>query len=242
MALRLLSTLGLQGALRSLIPAFEQQNGTRLEAEFGPTAVMMQRIAGGATADLAILTEAGIDALITAGTMLPGSRTDLARSAVGIAVRSGAPMPDIGSVDAFRRTLLQARSIAYSRAGASGIFFAELIGRLGIAAEINAKATIIPSGFTAELAASGAAELAVQQISELKEVEGVDIVGPLPAEIGSITIFSAGIFSASTQAEAARAFVAFLSTPSAAAAIARSGLAPLAATAPPAPHSKAARP
>ena len=228
MPLELLSTLGLQGALRDLIPAFEAETGTRLQAGYGPTVVQMQRIAEGATADVAILTAAGIDQLIAAGTMLPGSRADLARSAVGFAVRPGAPKPDISSGDAVRQTLLAAKSIVYSRAGASGIFFAGLIERLGIAAEVNAKAIIIPSGFTGEKLASGEAELAVQQISELMEVPGIDIVGPLPAVLGSETVFSAGRFSASPRPDAARAFVAFLSTPAAASVIARTGLVPLA--------------
>jgi molybdate transport system substrate-binding protein len=228
--LELLSTLGLQGALRELIPAFEGQTEIRLNAAFGPTAVQLERIAGGAMADVAILTAEGIDALIAAGTLLAGSRTDLARSAVGIAVRAGAARPDISSVDAFKRTLLEARSVVYSRAGASGIFFAGLIERLGIAPEVNARATIIPSGFTAERVARGEAEIAVQQISELMEVPGIDIVGALPAEIGSETIFSAGLFASSTRQDHARAFVAFLSTPSAASVIAGSGLAALAAT------------
>lgn len=225
----LLSTLGLQGAVRELVPAFERQTGTMVNAEFGPTAVLMERIAGGQTADVAILTLAGIDQLIAAGTMLAGSRTDLVRSAVGIAVRAGAARPDISTVDAFRRTLLEAKSIVYSKAGASGIFFAGLIERLGIAAEVNARATIIPSGFTGELVAAGKAEIAVQQISELNEVAGIDIVGALPVEIGSVTIFSAGLFAASAQPAPARAFVAFLTTPAAASVIKTSGLTPLAA-------------
>ena len=227
--MNLLSTLGLQGALRELLPAFERQTGTMVNAEFGPTAVLMERIHGGQTADVAILTLAGIDQLISTGTMLAGSRTDLVRSAVGIAVRAGAARPDISTVGAFRRTLLEAKSIVYSKAGASGIFFAGLIERLGIAAEINARATIIASGFTGELVAAGQAEIAVQQISELNEVAGIDIVGALPLEIGSFTIFSAGLFAAAAQQEPARAFVAFLTTPAAASVIKTSGLTPLAA-------------
>ena len=227
MPLELLSTLGLQGALRDLIPAFEAETGTKLQAGYGPTVVQMQRIAEGATADVAILTAAGVDQLIAAGTMLPGSRADLARSAVGFAVRPGAPKPDISSGEAVKRTLLAAKSIVYSRAGASGIFFAGLIERLGIAAEVNAKAIIIPSGFTGEKLASGEAELAVQQISELMTVPGVDIVGPLPTDIQQVTMFSAGIFSRSNRIGAARAFVEFLAGRAASAVFATSGLDPV---------------
>ena len=226
--LNLLSTLGLQGALRGLIPAFETDTGIKVHVAFGPTVVQMNSIADGATADVAILTAAGIDELIAAGTLVAGSRADLALSAVGFAVRAGAAKPDISSVEAVTHALRQARSVVYSKSGASGVFFAGLIDRLGIAEVVNARATIIPSGFTGKLVASGESDLAVQQISELMEVAGIDIVGKLPAEIGSETIFSAGLFTASIRQNAARAFVAFLSTPSAAAVIANSGLVPLA--------------
>ena len=129
--------------------------------------------------------------------LAPDSVADVAVSLVGVAVKAGAARPDISSVEALKAALLQAKSIAYSRIGASGVFFAELIQRLGIADEVNAKATVIPSGFTAELAARGEVELAVQQVSELMLVPGIDIVGPLPPGAESVTMFTAGVLAGS---------------------------------------------
>ena len=132
------------------------------------------------------------------------SCVDLARSWVGIAVRAGAPHPDITTPAALRATLLGARSVAYSRLGASGILFAQLIERIGIAGEVNARACIIPQGFTAERLRSGEADLAVQQISELKQVEGVDVVGPIPLAMQIPAVFSAGRLAASAKRGAGR--------------------------------------
>ena len=206
-----MSTLGLMGVIRELAPRHEQETGTRIAAAFAPTAVLMQRIGAGETADVAILTAAAIDELTQQGRLAPGSRVDLARSVVGVAVRAGAPRPDIGTTEAFTRTLLEAGSIAYSAAGASGIFFAGLIQRLGIADRVNTKATVIPAGLTGELAARGQAEIAIQQISELMEVPGIDIVGPLPADLHAVTIFSGGLFAASPRRDAGMALLKFLS-------------------------------
>nr|WP_264185645.1 substrate-binding domain-containing protein [Roseicella aerolata] len=221
-----LSTLGVMEALRALAPRFEQETGLRIAADFAPTQSLLGRMAAGETADLAILTETAIEALMARGLLLPGSRVDLARSFVGIAVRAGAPRPDIGSAAAVTRTLLAARSIAYSRAGASGIFFADLIRRLGIEAAVNAKAVIIPEGLTGALVARGEAELAVQQVSELMAVPGIDILGRLPAEIAGITTFSGGVLAGARQPEAARALLAFLAAPAHRATFAEGGLEP----------------
>src|ERR687893_2530022 len=206
-----MSTLALMGVLRELAPGYEQATGTRIAAAFAPTAALLERIGAGEAADVAILTAAAVDELARDGVLAPGGRVDLARSVVGVAVRAGAPKPDIGSPEAVVRALLHARSVAYSRAGASGIFFAGLIRRLGIDDEVNAKATVIPSGLTGELAARGEAEIAVQQVSELMEVPGIDIVGPLPAELGGATVFSGAPFAASSRKAAGAALLRFLS-------------------------------
>ena len=142
--------------------------------------------------------------------LVPDSVADVAISLVGIAVKAGAARPDISSVDALTATLLRAKSIAYSQIGASGVFFAELIKRLGIADAVNAKATVIPAGFTAELAARGEVELAVQQVSELMVVPGIDVVGPLPPGAESVTMFSAAVFARSGQAKAAQRLIGYL--------------------------------
>ena len=144
---------------------------------------LLTRIKGGERADAAILTREGIAELAAAGILDGGSAVDLVRSRVGLAVRAGAPRPDIGTAEAFKAALLAARSISYSRLGASGVFFAGLIERLGIADAVNAKATVIPTGLTAEPVARGEVEMAIQQVSELKAVPGVDVVGPLPASL-----------------------------------------------------------
>jgi molybdate transport system substrate-binding protein len=199
---RVFSTLGLAGVLEAL----------GIEATLQPTALLMQRIRGGETADVAILVAESIDELVAEGTLLPG-RTDLARSLVGLAVRAGAPRPDISSVENFVAAMHAAHSLALSRAGASGLFFAGLLERLGIGEMVNAKATVIPSGYTGELVARGEAEIAVQQISELMVVPGLDIVGPLPREIEGVAIFSAAIFSASTSQGQAGVLIARLASP-----------------------------
>jgi molybdate transport system substrate-binding protein len=235
---KVVSTLGLMGAARELAPRYERMAGTRIAADFAPTARLVERIRAGEAADVAILTAAGIDELTGEGTLARGSRVDLARSLVGVAVRAGAPRPDIGSAEAFTRALLGAGSLAYSRAGASGIFFAALIRRLGIADPVNAKATVIPGGLTGELAARGEVEIAIQQVSELMEVPGIDIVGPLPPELQEVTIFSGGLFSASPRQEAGMALLRFLSSPEVAPVYERRGLGPVARAEPVAPRGR----
>jgi len=150
---------------------------------------------------------------------------DLARSYVGIAVKAGAGHPDIATETALCATLLAARSVAYSRIGASGIFFAQLIERLGIASEVNAKATVT-SGFTAERLIAGEADLAVQQISELKQVAGIDVLGPIPRELQTPAVFSAGAMVASPRAAQAEQLLRFLGSPEVAPVLRDSGLEP----------------
>lgn len=224
--LRVLSTLAVMGAMRDLTAQYERETGTSVAADFAPTVALLDRLRAHEAADIAILTAQGIDDLTREGVIRHGTRSDIALSFVGIAIKAGARKPDIATVAAFEQALLSARSVAYSRIGASGIFFAGLIERLGIAAEVNAKATIVPSGFTAERVANGEAELAVQQISELMVVPGVEVVGPLPAEIQTAATFSAGILAGSEQAEAAAAFLRFLTSPAVAPVLRRAGLQP----------------
>ncbi|MBS7791403.1 substrate-binding domain-containing protein [Roseococcus sp. SDR] len=186
----ILSTLAVAGLLKEWLP------GQGAEVVFNPTARLMQQIAEGLTGDIAILTEAGIEELTAKGVLAAGTRRDLARSAIGMAVAPGTPHPDISTVEALRATLLATPSLVYSRAGASGIFFAELIERLGIAEEVNAKAIVIPQGFTAEVAARGEALLAIQQVSELMAVPGIEMVGKLPEGANTYAVFSTARFSA----------------------------------------------
>lgn len=227
--LRVLSTLAVMGAMRELTELYETETGVSIAVDFSPTVALLERLRAGETADVAILTAQGIDDLTRQGAVLPGTRTDMALSFVGIAVKAGAQKPDIASLEAFRATLLAARSIAYSKIGASGIFFAALIERLGIATEINAKAVIVPAGFTAERVASGEVELAVQQVSELMVVPGIEVVGPIPAEIQTVATFSAGLLASCRQPEKAAALLNFLGSPAIAPILRRTGLEPAAA-------------
>lgn len=210
----------------ALAALHEQRSGASIAADFAPTVALMRRIGAGETADIAILTRQGVDELAERGILAPASVVDVALSLVGIAVKAGAARPDISSLDALESTLLEARSIAYSRIGASGIFFAELIERLGIADAVNAKATITAGGLTAELAARGEVELAVQQVSELMLVPGIDVVGPLPPAVQSPAMFSAGIFASAADAAAADEFVSFIASGEAAPLLGAAGLLP----------------
>ncbi|WP_043828875.1 substrate-binding domain-containing protein [Muricoccus aerilatus] len=227
--LRVLSTLAVAGAMRGMVPRMEAAAGMSMEAEFAPTQGLMPRLRGGEAADLVILTAEGIAELAAEGLVDPDSAVDLVRSHIGIAVRAGAPHPEIGTAEALRAALLDAPCVAYSRSGASGIAFAALIERLGIAEAVNARAKVIPAGFTAELAVRGEASLAVQQVSELLAVPGIELVGRLPAEVGTVAVFSAGILRASAQPEAAGRLIRFLASAEAAPVLEAAGLEPIAA-------------
>ena len=222
---RVLSTLALMGAVRSLAGRYQAETGVRIDADYAPTLGLLDRLRGGEAADVVILTREGLDGLAGVGTVVADSRIDLARSFVGIAVKAGDVHPDISTVSTLRAALLGAR-VAYSRIGASGIFFAQLIERIGIASEVNARARIIPSGFTAELLVSGEADLAVQQISELKQVSGVEIVGPIPRELQSPAVFSAGRLAASKRVAQSDALLKYLASPEVAPVLRESGLEP----------------
>lgn len=224
--IRMLSTLGLMGAMRSLSSAFEAAYGIHVDADFAPTLALLKRLGDGEAADLVILTREGLDELIREGRVIADSAADLARSYVGIAVRAGHVHPDIGSEAALRKTLLAARSVAYSRLGASGVYFSQLIVRMRIAAEINAKATVVEQGFTAERLVTGEADLAVQQISELKQVDGIEVVGPVPHDLQTPAVFSAGRMASAKHADAADRLLRYLASPEVMPVLRQSGLEP----------------
>jgi molybdate transport system substrate-binding protein len=187
---------------------------------------LLERLRAGEAADVVVLTREGLDEVALEGRVAADSCVDLARSFVGIAVKAGAAHPDISTEAALRAALLGARSVAYSRLGASGILFAKLIERLGIASEINAKAQIIQQGFTAEKLVSGEADLAVQQISELKQVGGIEVVGPIPYELQTPAVFSAGRMAATNKPAQADRLLRFLASSEVAPALRESGLEP----------------
>jgi molybdate transport system substrate-binding protein len=223
--LRLLSTLALKGAVERLAGQYQAASGVKLNADFAPTVGLLKRLREGEPADALILTREGLDELVGEGVVVAASKVDLARSYVGIAVRAGQPHPDISTEATLRKTLLAARSVAYSKIGASGIYFAELIQRLGIAGEINARATIT-AGFTAERLVTGEADLAVQQLSELKQIAGIEVVGPIPPSLQTAAVFTAGRMASSTKAAAADALLRYLASPDVAPVLRDSGLEP----------------
>jgi molybdate transport system substrate-binding protein len=222
---RVLSTLALKGAVTRLAGEYEATTGVRIDADFAPTVGLLPRLRGGEKADIVMLTREGLDELAAEGAVIAASVVDLARSYVGVAVKAGAAHPDIATEAAFRASVLAARSVAYSKIGASGIYFAELIGRLGIAVAINAKATVT-SGFTAERLITGEADLAVQQISELKQVDGIDVVGPIPLSLQTPAVFSAGRMAASQNVAEADALLRYLASPEVAPVLIETGLVP----------------
>ena len=225
-AIRVLSTLALKGAVQRLAGHFETAGGARIDADFAPTLALLARLRAGEAADVVILTREGLDEVAREERVVTESCVDLARSWVGIAVKAGAGHPDIATAAALRATLLGARSVAYSRLGASGILFAKLIEQLGIAADINAKAVIIPQGFTAEKLVTGEADLAVQQISELKQIGGIEVVGPIPYALQTPAVFSAGRMAAANRPDEADRLLRFLASPEVAPALRESGLEP----------------
>ncbi|MTV13325.1 MULTISPECIES: substrate-binding domain-containing protein [Bradyrhizobium] len=225
-SVRVLSTLALKGAVARLAAAYQAASGVAIDADFAPTLALLERLRGGDGADLVILTREGLDEMIGEGCVARESAVDLARSYVGVAVKAGAAHPDIATEAALRAALLGARAVAYSRIGASGILFAQLIARLGIVEAINARAVIIPSGFTAEKLVSGDADLAIQQISELKQIEGIEVVGPIPLDLQTPTVFSAGRVAASQRAAAADHLLRYLSSAEVAPVLRQTGLEP----------------
>lgn len=210
--LHLLSALVVRSPFDAkVVPDFEALGGT-LKVDWNPTSVIIKNIDAGVRADVLLLTIEAMDDFIAKGIVDADSRVDLLRSNIGIAVKEGAAEPDIGSVESLKASLLAARSVAYSLGGASGIYFGKMIEGLGIAAQINARATTIPEGFTAEKLITGEADLAVQQISELLTVKGVKVVGPLPEGVQKTTSFAVGVFKDSLNQEASRAFIKHLAS------------------------------
>lgn len=221
-------TNGLKESLIDLAPEFERAHGAKVDVSFGSTKVIVEAVNAGARVDLLILTAEAIDDLIQHGKVMTGSRLDIARSGIGVAVRAGAPRPDIATPEALKRALLAARTVSYSRVGASGIYTANvLIPRLGIAEEMKSRAVVSEPGTpVGVLIADGQAEIGLQQISELVPVPGIDIVGPLPGDLQKMTTFSAGIPTRSRSADIARALAAYLAAPAALPVMRRQGLEP----------------
>ncbi len=209
-----------------VLPQFEKASGHKVTVTFTGAANIKKRIAAGEVFDLVIVDAPVIDAFAGDGKIVARTRTDLMKSGIGAAVRAGAAKPDIGSSEAFKKTLLAAKSIGYST-GASGIHVVSLIERLGIADQVKPKLKQVPSGVRiGTLIQSGEAEIGFQQISELIHAPGIQFIGPLPPDLQKITVYSAGLHSKGNQPDAARALVKSLTGPAAAAAIKRHGMEP----------------
>ncbi|MBO0716055.1 MAG: substrate-binding domain-containing protein [Rhizobiales bacterium] len=227
-----LSTTAMKTAFEELLPALERETGYRLKLTFGPSLQLEKRLKEGESADVAIVTHAGAEDLIARGRGRAGSLVDLARSSIGVCVAKGAPQLDLSSVAAFKAAMLRAKSIALSKpigGGASGAHMAAVFERLGIAAAIKDKSIYGaggPAGLVALIVARGEAEIGIQQMAELMAVSGVDVVGPLPAALQSVTQFTAFVSSAALAPDGGRAVIDFLRRGSAKGMIKAKGLEP----------------
>jgi len=222
--IKVLSTHAALDVLNELGPEFERATGNRLSFSYDPAKAVKRQIVNGAAFDVAIVTRPVFDDLAAQGKILPETRGDIGRCGLGVSVRKSAVKPDIATVEAFKRALLATNTVVRSTEGTSGMYFETLLDRLGIAEAMRAKIKMGPSGRVAELVARGEADMAVQQIPELLPVTGAQYVGPFPPELQLYSEFCAGVASASKQREAARAFVAALTTPAAVARFKAAGL------------------
>lgn len=224
-----ISSMATRLVLAELVDAFQRRTGNRVAIESVGGVDAAKRVQAGEAFDVVILASDAIDKLIASGHVQPDSKVDLVRSGVAVAVRAGAPKPDISSEDAVRAAVLAARNISYST-GPSGVALAKLFERWGIAEEIKDRIVTPPPGIpVGSLVAKGEVELGFQQLSELINLEGITVLGPLPAAIQIITTFSAGVCAGSQQGDAVRAMLADMNTPEAAAAKLRQGMEPAAA-------------
>ena len=230
--IRVLSTTAMKMVFEEIAPRFERETGHRLVVELGPSLQQEKRLGEGEAADAAIVTRGGAEALLASGKIVPGSLVDVARSSIGVCVAKGAPRPDIASAEAFKRAMLAATAVALSKpvgGGASGAHMAKVFERLGITRAMQAR-SLYGAGGPAALAGlavlRGEAEIGIQQMSELMAVSGIDIVGPLPAELQSLTMFTGAIPASASHAEAGRALLQFLRTPDARNVITAKGLDP----------------
>lgn len=204
--IKVLSSNAIKETYLELVPGFERVTEHKVATTWAGTVEIMKRMQAGETFDLIIMAGPSLDELVKLGKIVPGSRVDLVKSGVGVAVRAGAPKPDISSSDAVKKALLAARSIGFST-GPSGVYLAGLFQRMGIADEIKPKLKQVPPGVpVGTIIASGEAEIGFQQVSELIHVAGIDYLGPLPADIQRITVFSGGIHTGTKQADAAKAW------------------------------------
>ncbi len=226
--LKIFCTIAVRGAVTELLPSLESAAGRPLDVTWGTAPMLVKRVEDGESADVLVLSQAGIAALAKTGKIVPGTETTVASSATAIAVKAGAPKPDVSTPAAFVQALLKSKGVAYthpSAGGASGVYFAQLIERLGIAGAINAKAKHPPAGgFSAELLLSGEADIAIQQKPELMHVAGAEVIGLFPGDLNVVTVFVGAVMAGSQHGASAKAMIAKLRTQEAVAVFHAKGL------------------
>jgi len=227
--LRVMSTVALTATLDDLKPKFESATGHKLTIIYSVIADLKKRIQDGETADVMLLSRAALDDLQAQGKVASGSIANVASSSVAVAARAGAPKPDISTTDALKRTLLAGKSVVYAdpaKGGASGVHFAKMLERLGIADEMKAKTILVPGAQAAEVVSKGDAELGVAMASEIVPIPGAQLVGLLPGDLGMMLVFSAGIGPTSGDSTAAKALIQFITSPAGAAVLKSKGMDP----------------
>ncbi len=226
--IKVMTSNALRSVFSDLVPAFESAHHIKIDASYDPAKRVQMRLAAGERADVAVSNAPAIERMLNEGLLDAATRRQFAHYGIGIAVKAGAPHPDIGTVELFKRALQSARSIACTIDGASGIYFADLIKRLGIEEMVNAKASRQPGGLCAEQLLDGRADIAIQQVPELLAAgPGIELAALLPAELQKMSVLSAGVFTSSVQAPAGRAFIDFLATPQALRSFKAAGFDPL---------------
>jgi molybdate transport system substrate-binding protein len=222
--IKVLASTAVKTTLEELGPQFEKATGNKVEFDFAPAAILKTKIDQGTAFDVAILTVPVTDSLAGAG-KIDTARTTIAHSGIGVAIHKGAPKPDISTTEAFKRTLLDAKSVGFTAAGATGAYLKTLFEKLGIADELKPKLKLL-QGAAGEAAANGDVEIGMTQISEILPYANAELVGPLPSEVQSYTYFSAAVSAASREADVAKAFIKFLAAPAALAVIKAKGMEP----------------
>lgn len=224
--IKVIGSVAVKEVILELIPAFEKSSGHKVTTIWDGTEAITKRISAGEAVDVVLIAAPNIDKLISEGRLVAGSRADVARSGIGIAVRAGLPKPDISSGEAVKKAVLSAKSVAYS-SGPSGFYLVDLFKKMGIADQIKDKVKQTPSGVqVGEIVARGEADLGFQQVSELLHLKGIDYLGPLPADIQYITVFSAGLHAAATAPDAAKSLIKFLTGPEAGSTVRKNGMEP----------------
>ena len=225
--IKILSSVGMKAIMEELGPQFERTTGHKLVMSFGIANVLKRQIDAGEPFDVAILTPPLIDELVKASKIAAGTRADIARIGIGVAIRAGAPKPDISTTEAFKSALLNAKSITFTKEGTSGIYLAGLLQRLGIAEAIQPKIKpLLTGGRVAEFVAKGEAELGIALINEILSFPGAELLRPLPPEVQDFTVFTTGVGANAKEPEAGGVLIKFLTAPSAASVIKAKGMEP----------------